>query len=120
MSQTSSAADRPRRLALVQGIYSILSGLRPLVHMRSFLRVTGPKWDLWLVRVIGAELAVIGAALLTAAAHGGLGGPSRSPQGIPSSAHKRTNGRTVILPVEKYDSPRCTWKKRGMGVRSAK
>jgi hypothetical protein len=41
-----------------------LSGLWPLVHLRSFLAVTGPKTDLWLVQTVGALLAVLGAVLI--------------------------------------------------------
>jgi hypothetical protein len=32
--------------------------------MRTFLAVTGPKTDLWLVKTVGLNLAVIGAVLL--------------------------------------------------------
>jgi hypothetical protein len=35
--------------------------------MESFLAVTGPKTDLWLVRTVGMLIAVIGFALLVAA-----------------------------------------------------
>ena len=35
--------------------------------MRSFLRVTGYKRDLWLVRTVGALVAVTGATMLSAA-----------------------------------------------------
>src|SRR5688500_5409338 len=34
--------------------------------MRSFLRVTGPKTDLWLVRTVGLLILVIGATLALA------------------------------------------------------
>lgn len=51
-------------LALVQGLYYVLSGLWPLVHMRSFLAVSGPKNDLWLVKTVGLLIIVIGGALI--------------------------------------------------------
>lgn len=57
------------RLALVslaQGSYWALTGLWPLVHMPSFLWVTGPKIDLWLVRTVGVLILVVGAVLLKA------------------------------------------------------
>lgn len=57
-----------RLVFLGQGIYYLVSGLWPLVSMATFVAVTGPKVDLWLVRMVGALAAVIGAALLTAAA----------------------------------------------------
>jgi hypothetical protein len=67
-------ADRFRTgagfLAGVQGLYFLATGVWPLVHIESFLAVTGPKTDLWLVQTVGALIAVVGAALLLAAASG--------------------------------------------------
>jgi hypothetical protein len=51
------------RLALVQGGFYALSGSWPLVHLRSFERVTGPKTDDWLVKTVGVLVTVIGVAL---------------------------------------------------------
>jgi hypothetical protein len=48
---------------LAQGLYYLLSGLWPLINMHSFVAVTGPKTDLWLVRTVGVLVCVIGAAL---------------------------------------------------------
>lgn len=62
----------PRTIALIQGAYYILTGLWPLLHMPSFLSVTGPKDDLWLVRTVGTLVIVIGAALVTAAVRSGF------------------------------------------------
>ena len=53
-------------VALVQGIYFLLFGIWPLLSMSTFLKVTGPKTDLWLVRTVGLLLTVIGAALIIA------------------------------------------------------
>ena len=53
-------------VALVQGIYFLITGIWPLISMRTFLAVTGPKTDLWLVKTVGLILAVIGAVLLYA------------------------------------------------------
>src|SRR5690349_12706339 len=50
----------------VHGIYFFGTGIWPILHMRSFLAVTGPKQDLWLVRTVGALIAVIGVALFFA------------------------------------------------------
>jgi hypothetical protein len=55
-------------VALIQGIYYALTGLWPLLHMPSFLAVTGPKRDLWLVRTVGILVLVIGTTLIVAAA----------------------------------------------------
>lgn len=51
----------------VQGIYYVLTGVWPLVHLRSFEAVAGPKTDDWLVHMVGLLVAVIGATLLVAA-----------------------------------------------------
>jgi hypothetical protein len=53
-------------VALVQGIYFVIFGIWPILHMDSFLKVTGPKTDLWLVKMVGIILAVIGAMLIFA------------------------------------------------------
>lgn len=50
-----------------QGAYYAIAGVWPIIHMRSFITVSGPKWDLWLVVTVGALLAVIGMVLLMAA-----------------------------------------------------
>lgn len=50
-----------------QGAVYVLTGVWPLLSMRTFLAVTGPKTDLWLVKTVGALVAVVGAALLLAA-----------------------------------------------------
>jgi hypothetical protein len=52
------------RLAVVQGTFFLVSGLWPIVHMRSFERVTGPKKDDWLVKTMGALIGGIGATLV--------------------------------------------------------
>lgn len=56
-----------RRVARSQGIFFFLTGVWPLLHLRSFLAVTGPKTDLWLVQTVGALLAVVGIGLVLAA-----------------------------------------------------
>jgi hypothetical protein len=53
-------------VALTQAVFYVLTGLWPLVHSRSFVWVTGPKTDMWLVKTVGALVLVIGAALLLA------------------------------------------------------
>ena len=52
---------------LTQGVYYLLTGLWPLFALGSFVTVTGPKTDLWLVQTIGALVAVVGATLCVAA-----------------------------------------------------
>lgn len=62
-----ASGDLRHALALGQGIFYLLTGLWPLVSSGSFQRVTGPKTDLWLVKTVGALVAVIGGVLLLAA-----------------------------------------------------
>lgn len=46
-----------RTLAFLQGTYYLLTGVWPFASMGTFLAVTGPKTDLWLVRTVGALVA---------------------------------------------------------------
>ena len=59
-----------RRLLLIQAAYFLLTGLWPLVHMESFLAVTGPKDDVWLVETVGLLIAAMGAGFGLAALGG--------------------------------------------------
>jgi hypothetical protein len=52
-----------RWVAGVQALLYIATGLWPVLHMKSFLAVTGPKTDLWLVESFGLLVAAFGAAL---------------------------------------------------------
>jgi hypothetical protein len=58
--------NRLALIAKIQGFYWAATGIWPLVHMPSFLWVTGPKEDLWLVRTVGILIAVVGLVLLSA------------------------------------------------------
>ena len=55
------------RLAWVQGLYFLVTGIWPLVSIGTFQWVTGPKVDLWLVKTVGLLIAVIALTLLMAA-----------------------------------------------------
>lgn len=57
----------PRTISLIQGLYYTLTGLWPLINMESFLAVTGPKTDLWLVRTVAMLITAVGIGLLVAA-----------------------------------------------------
>jgi hypothetical protein len=54
-------------VALFQGVYFVATGVWPLVSIRTFMAVTGPKTDLWLVKTVGVLVTVIGATILCAA-----------------------------------------------------
>jgi hypothetical protein len=53
-------------LALVQGVFYAATGLWALVDLDSFMAVTGPKTDRWLVKTVGTLVTVTGAVLLVA------------------------------------------------------
>jgi hypothetical protein len=55
-------------VCLTQGGYYMLTGLWPLVHIRSFIWVTGPKSEIWLVKTVGILVLVVGAVLIKSAA----------------------------------------------------
>jgi hypothetical protein len=46
-----------------QSAYYIVTGTWPLISMRTFEAVTGPKYDTWLVKMVGLLAASIGATL---------------------------------------------------------
>jgi hypothetical protein len=51
-------------VGLVQGIYFFLTGIWPILHIKSFMAVTGPKTDLWLLRTVGVLVTAIGIDLI--------------------------------------------------------
>lgn len=53
-------------MAKLQGAYWFLTGVWPLLHLPSFLWVTGPKEDIWLLYTVSVLIIVIGAVLLMA------------------------------------------------------
>jgi|SRR5690606_34345133 len=54
-----------RKLSLIQGYYYILTGIWPILHLKSFMFVTGHKYDTWLVQMVGLLSVSIGMALVT-------------------------------------------------------
>ena len=53
-------------VAVGQGVYYVLTGLWPLVKMRSFEAITGPKVDRWLAQTVGWLVTVVGGVLIMA------------------------------------------------------
>jgi hypothetical protein len=53
----------PQIIAELQGGYYLTTGIWPLVSMRSFEAITGPKVDKWLVKTVGVLVSIIGATL---------------------------------------------------------
>ncbi|HTK75483.1 MAG TPA: hypothetical protein VL371_09515 [Gemmataceae bacterium] len=62
-----TAAPSAAVAAAVEGFYYLGTGLWPLVSIDSFLKVTGPKTDVWLVQAFGVVVGVVGVVLLVAA-----------------------------------------------------
>jgi hypothetical protein len=58
------------RLAAAQAGYYLATGFLPLVSMRAFEAVTGPKRDDWLVKTVGLLAVGFGALLARDAARG--------------------------------------------------
>jgi hypothetical protein len=56
-----------RTVCFGQGLYFALTGVWPLVDMKSFMAVTGFKVDQWLVKTVGVLILVVGLVLLSAA-----------------------------------------------------
>jgi hypothetical protein len=54
-------------ICLLQSIYYISTGIWPLLHIDSFIWVTGPKYDIWLVKTVGILILVTGIVLFAAA-----------------------------------------------------
>ncbi|MGB3305336.1 MAG: hypothetical protein WBA63_04060 [Thermomicrobiales bacterium] len=60
---TSRLCDAIRHVWMLQAAYNTITGIWPLIGMRSFQWITGPKTDLWLVRCVGGLVTVIGIVL---------------------------------------------------------
>jgi len=44
----------------IQGWFYVITGLWPILHMKSFEMVSGPKKDKWLVKTLGLMIACSG------------------------------------------------------------
>lgn len=56
--------DSTKTPLLIQGIYYVITGIWPILHITSFVQVSGPKIDMWLVKTVGVLIGTIGGALL--------------------------------------------------------
>jgi hypothetical protein len=88
-----AGGDLERMLALGQGWYFLVTGVWPILHMRSFEWVTGPKVDKWLVKTAGVLITAVGATLAMA---GRRGRGERPPDEIPLLAVGSAAGLTAI------------------------
>jgi hypothetical protein len=51
-------------LIIIQAFYTLITAIWPIVHIESFMEVTGRKTDVWLVKTVGALLIPISSSLL--------------------------------------------------------
>ena len=49
----------------VQGYYTLLTAISGLVDIDSFMALTGPKNDIWLVKTVSVVLLAVAVCLLT-------------------------------------------------------
>ena len=61
-----------RTIAILQGLYFVITGIWPLLSISTFQAVTGPKTDLWLVKTVGLLVTVVGFVILLAGIHGSV------------------------------------------------
>lgn len=60
-----SLAEPTSIVLLLQGFYFLLTGVWPLLSMRTFEAVTGEKHDKWLVKTVGVLVVVMGLVMLS-------------------------------------------------------
>src|SRR5690606_12434688 len=53
----------------LQGLYYLLTGIWPVIHIYSFMFLTGYKTDVWLVKMVGLLSVAIGLSLLIRTRH---------------------------------------------------
>jgi hypothetical protein len=54
-----------RSLLWIQSIYTLVTGLWPIIDIESFMVVTGYKTDQWLVKTVGALLIPVAVCMIT-------------------------------------------------------
>ncbi|MEV5320088.1 hypothetical protein AB0K92_20925 [Streptomyces sp. NPDC052687] len=86
--RVTTARKSATGLALAHGAFNVVGGLWPLVHLRSFEWVFGPKTDDWLQMTTGGLLASAGLAQLAAAS---------DPSGGPAHARRVGLGTALTL-----------------------
>jgi|SRR5947209_11442348 len=93
----SSEDALARALSFGQGLIYVVTGIWPVVSIRTFMAVTGPKRDQWLVKATGMLIAVAGAVLTLAAARRTIS-PETEALGVGTAA---TLGAVDVIYVRK-------------------
>jgi hypothetical protein len=78
LHRTKPRHGHDRRIALAQSAYYLLTGVWPLVSLKTFEAVTGPKTDRWLVQTVGLLAASTGAGLAYGAHRGRVAPETRT------------------------------------------
>jgi hypothetical protein len=65
LKQTTRLAENVWR---IHALYNVVTGVWPILHIRSFEAMSGPKTDRWLVKTVGALVGVIGGVIAMAGA----------------------------------------------------
>ena len=55
-----------KRLLPLTGGFYFLTGIWPVLHIHSFMEVSGPKTDIWLVKTVGLLITALSIGLLRA------------------------------------------------------
>ncbi|CAN5755221.1 hypothetical protein BH11MYX3_BH11MYX3_38810 [soil metagenome] len=59
-----SSHQHPTVAPFTQGLFYVATGLWPILHFRSFEKITGRKNDRWLAKAMGGLVAAVGTALI--------------------------------------------------------
>ena len=86
-----------RGLSFGQGLLYVVTGVWPVLSIRTFMAVTGPKRDQWLVKATGMLIAVAGAVLTLASARNAIS-PETEALGAGTAA---TLGAVDVIYVRK-------------------
>jgi hypothetical protein len=62
----STPTSMKKNILLLQTVYYLLTAIWALVDIHSFMKVTGPKTDIWLVKTVAVLLLAIGFSYLAA------------------------------------------------------
>jgi hypothetical protein len=89
-------AIRPSDL---QAAYFIGTGLWPIVHLGSFMAVTGRKRDTWLVQTFGALIAAVGTAMLASRRD------ASAPRGVGSAVGLALAGAEAVFVARRRIRP---------------
>lgn len=65
-----------RTILIFQTIYYFITGLWPIIDIHSFMMVTGPKTDIWLVKTVGVLICAISISWLAALIQNEIGLPA--------------------------------------------